>query len=123
MSRAMLGTLLVTIACITASAENYLLNGGQESTNEYQLIQKIEPTPETVTVNLSFVEPINFSSPTYQQEISNFAINAGLAPMEILKTQDEHGNTIHKYSWEKPPRAFEISLTFTAKAKAMSHSH
>ncbi len=62
------------LLCNQLPAENYLLNGGQNSTIKYQLIQQITPTPETVTIHLSFVEPQNFSSATYTQKINDFSL-------------------------------------------------
>ena len=96
-------------------AENYLLKGSQKSLINYQLIQKIEPTAETVTLNLSFVEPASFTSPTYKQEVSAFKIVPGLDPDQISQTVDEHGNKIHTYTWEKPKQSFELRLSFSAR--------
>jgi transglutaminase-like putative cysteine protease len=97
------------------SAENYLLNGGQESEIRYKLVQKIVPTAETVTLNLSFVQPQDFKSHTYNQTIRDFLINPQLAPQNITQSQDKLGNKIIKYTWEKPRRAFDIVVTFVAK--------
>lgn len=108
--------ILILFLLVTVSrAENYQLKGSQKSLIKYQLVQKIEPTPETVTVNLSFVEPSSFSSPTYNQEISGFKIVPGLAPDQSSESVDEHGNRIYKYSWEKPKQPFEVRLSFSAR--------
>jgi hypothetical protein len=96
------------------SAENYLLNGGQKSEIHYKLIQKIVPTAETVTLNLSFVEPQNFKSQTYSQTISNFSINPQLVPQNVSQRRDKLGNNIIKYTWEKPRKAFDVIITFSA---------
>ena len=54
--------------------ENYLLNGGQSSTIKYKMIQKVEPQNGILTVDLSYVIPESFTSPTYNQQINNFNI-------------------------------------------------
>jgi hypothetical protein len=76
------------------NAENYLLNGGQESTIKYKLTQQVKPTPATVTVDLSFVMVKSYESSTYNQKINNFNITFSEQPSKADKQIDNHGNEI-----------------------------
>jgi len=110
--------IFISVLLITSLySENYLLNGGQESLIKYRMVQKIEPTSETVTVNLSFVEPQSFSSATYSQLISGFGITTNLPPQKTKQWRDVHGNAITKYTWEKPKKTFEIEVSYMAVNK------
>ncbi len=75
-------------------SENYLLNGGQESTISYRLYQKIIPTKETVTLNLSYVQPGSFQSVTYRQKISKLNIRFTEEPEKKKQWTDKRGNRI-----------------------------
>ena len=64
--------LLVILLLVTSGyAENYLLNGGQESRINYKMIQTVEPKPAIHTLYLSYVIPATYNSPTYNQTITN----------------------------------------------------
>jgi hypothetical protein len=95
-------------------AENYLLNGGQTSKIEYKLIQQIDPTPETVTVDLTFVIPQSFQSVTYNQEINTLSINFTQNPGTKNEWLDAHGNKVVKFSWSNPRSSFQAEITFTS---------
>ena len=95
-------------------AENYLLNGGQKSTIKYKLRQNIEPTPETVTVNISFVIPQSFSSPTYNQAIENVKISFSKNPDDTKEITDEHQNRIMQYTWKQPTNPFHAEIALNA---------
>ena len=78
--------LLITLS---AQAENYLINGGQESSIKYTLAQHIEPAGETKTLKLSFVVPESFNSPTYKQRIENFQLNFSPDPSKQKEEEDQ----------------------------------
>jgi transglutaminase-like putative cysteine protease len=103
-------------------AENYLLNGGQKSTINYKLRQNIEPTHETVTVNISFVIPQNFASPTFNQEINNLKISFSKNPDDTKEWTDEHNNRIAQYTWNQPKTAFHAEIAFSASNWIELHS-
>jgi hypothetical protein len=107
-------TLLICIVANPLIAENYLLNGGQKSTIKYKLQQNIEPTSETVTVNISFVIPQSFSSPTYNQVIKDVNILFSKNPDETKELTDEHNNRIAQYTWNNPKKPFHAEISFTA---------
>ena len=95
--------------------ENYLLNGGQESTIRYRLYQKIIPTTETVTLNLSYVLPGSFRSVTYSQQISSLNIRFTREPEKKRQWTDKRGNRIVDYAWINPREPFEAEITFEAQ--------
>ena len=64
----------------TVRAENYLINGGQTSTIKYELTQNVVPNNGTETLKLSFVVPVSFKSPTYNQIISNYSLTFNPPP-------------------------------------------
>jgi hypothetical protein len=112
-------TAIIVIVFSSASAENYLLNGGQDSKIKYKLIQKIEPTSETVTVDLTFVIPQSFNSPTYNQQIENFKASFTLDPSNTKNWTDKRGNKIVKYSWTKPRTVFNAEISFVSTNKVI----
>ncbi len=116
MSRSLIESIsiCIIILILPCRGENYLLNGGQSSKINYQLIQKIQPTAKTVTVDLTFVEPQSFRSATFMQEIQGFRISTTLEPLKKDSWTDAHGNKITKYSWSKPERIFEVEINLTA---------
>jgi transglutaminase-like putative cysteine protease len=106
--------LLVSITFLLSNllAENYLLNGGQQSRIKYVLVQQIEPTPQTVTVDLTYVIPQSFQSPTFNQEISELKFTFTLDPAKKDETVDPYGNKIVKYSWLNPRTSFQAGVEF-----------
>jgi transglutaminase superfamily protein len=106
--------ILVLLFTATGFCENYLLNGGQSSTIKYKMTQKVEPQNGIVTVNLSYVIPQSFDSPTYNQQIKNFDITFNINPADKKEWIDQKGNKIVKYSWNAPSSAIDIILSFEA---------
>ena len=96
------------------SAENYLINGGQETQLTYKMVQKVEPAQGTQRLVLSYVVPENFSSPTYKQSISAINLNFSTAPTSREEKIDRRGNRIIRATWEKPKLVIESVLSFTA---------
>jgi len=96
-------------------ADSYLLNGGQESVIAYEMVQKIFPDPGTKTVTVTCVVPQDFSSPTYNQKISNFSIKPSIQPASVEQLQDERGNSIRKFVWKPPFQPFDITISCKAE--------
>jgi len=70
-------SLLCLFTCLffmlpPCEAENYLINGGQESQIDYKMEQRVQPAPATRKLILNYVVPENFQSPTYNQKIQKF---------------------------------------------------
>ena len=97
-----------------AQAENYLLNGGQESTISYQMVQSIETTPSTRKLVLTYVEPASFSSPTYNQQIKNLDITFSPKPDQRKQQTDPRGNALVEAVWNQPPQAVTTTISLTA---------
>jgi hypothetical protein len=103
--------LLITL---TARAENYLINGGQESKINYTLTQHIEPAGETKSLKLSFVVPELFDSPTYKQRIENFQLNFSPDPSKRKEEQDQRGNRIIRVEWNDPSQPVDAVMSFSS---------
>ncbi|MDW7679010.1 MAG: transglutaminase-like domain-containing protein [bacterium] len=110
-----LGLLLVA----NAYAENYLLNGGQESRIDYKMIQTVEPKPEMHTLYLSYVIPETYNSPTYNQTISNINFEYFPRPDGKEEFVDQRGNKVIKLSWEKPRSTIKTVISLTAHNKTL----
>ena len=82
--------LLIFLVISTGFCENYLLNGGQSSLIKYKMIQKVEPQDGILTINLSYVIPETFESPTYNQQITNFNISFNIEPDNKNEWMDNH---------------------------------
>ena len=95
-------------------AENYLLNGGQNSKINYHLSQQITPTPQTISIDLIFVIPQTFNSPTYKQKIEDLNFSFTMDPEKSEQWIDKDGNKLVKYSWAKPIRSFNANISFTS---------
>lgn len=103
------------LAALPAAAENYLLNGGQESVINYRMSQSVTPAASTRKLVLSFVEPASYSSPTYNQKVEGFDLSFSSRPDSREKTRDDHGNTIIKATWNNPPERLTSTAALSVK--------
>lgn len=103
----------------TAGAENYLINGGQTSTIKYELTQNVVPTNGTELLKLSFVVPVSFSSPTYNQTISGYSLNFNPPPSNQTEETDKRGNKVVRVEWKNPRQPIDVSMVFTASNKTI----
>jgi hypothetical protein len=99
---------------LSAQAENYLINGGQESSIKYTLAQHIEPAGKTKTLKLSFVVPESFDSPTYKQRVENFQLRFSPDPSKQKEEEDQRGNRIIRVQWNNPSRPVDAVMSFTS---------
>ncbi len=107
---------LFVLALVTlGAAENYLINGGQESQIIYRMVQKVEPAPGTQKLILSFVIPETFSSPTYNQTISSFQIDFTVPPSTREENTDDRGNKILRVTWNRPSRPVESIIQMVSR--------
>lgn len=106
---------IVLPPAMTAHAENYLLNGGQDSTIAYQMVQSITPSPDTRKLFLSYVNPASFASPTYNQTVEAADISFSVKPDSRTTRTDENGNTIVEATWENPAQPIAATISFTVK--------
>lgn len=103
----------------TLIAENYLINGGQESRILYQLTQRLEPAGKTKTLKLGFVVPVSFQSPTYNQQIDDFSLNFKPQPSKRNEEKDKRGNQIIQVTWNDPREPVDVTMQFTAVNKTI----
>lgn len=106
--------LILLLISTIALAENYLINGGQEARFDYTLKQKVVPPPQTSKLILSFVVPQSFSSPTFNQKISNFDLTFSTKPKKQKTETDKRGNTVITAEW-KNPHTIQSTITLTAQ--------
>lgn len=106
--------LLVLLAPWRLAADNYLLNGGQESRIKYRLQQRVEPMAGMNALVLSFVMPVNFSSVTYNQRISDLDIVFDPQPARRERSVDPRGNEILRVAWQNPRSPVVATISFTA---------
>ncbi len=96
-------------------AENYLINGGQESQINYLMVQKIEPARGTKKLLMSYVVPTSFGSPTYQQRISKYNIIFSERPNSRRDYIDDRGNKIVRVVWNRPRKPIETTISIQAQ--------
>ena len=108
--------VLIFVMAGMATAENYLINGGQESSINYQMVQKVVPASGTKKLKLSYVVPVSFTSPTYNQRISRFNVNFSVQPNERKESVDKRGNKIILVEWDNPSMSTPINTTIDITA-------
>ncbi len=99
---------------IAAYAENYLINGGQETRIDYQMIQKVEPNPAINKLYLTYVKPVTYQSPTYNQQITNLKFNFIPQPNDQEEYTDKRGNQVIKVMWNNPRSTIKTEISLTA---------
>ncbi|MEJ2627876.1 MAG: transglutaminase-like domain-containing protein [bacterium] len=95
---------------VSVSAENYLINGGQKSKINYQLLQTLEPAAGIKVLKMNLVVPQSFSSPTYNQKIEDMQIDIDIQPDKRKESEDKRGNTIIELQWKKPASVIHITM-------------
>ncbi len=105
--------LLCSLGAI--QAENYLINGGQQSQINYQMEQHVAPAPGTQKLILSYVVPVTFASPTFNQKVSQFRIDFSQNPSNREDDVDKHGNKIVRLTWNRPSGMITSKITLTTQ--------
>jgi len=100
---------------VAANGENYLINGGQESQINYQMVQKVAPVAGTQRLALSYVIPESFTSPTFSQNLASFTIDFSIPPSTRDESVDKRGNRILKAVWNRPSGEIVATLQLTAR--------
>ncbi|MGH7495258.1 MAG: transglutaminase domain-containing protein [bacterium] len=96
------------------SAENYTLAGSQKSRINYALTQRLVPLPGTKSLIISTVVPVSFTSPTYNQEVSNLKLNFSPQPTRQEEKLDTRGNKVITAVWSNPSGTVKTSVLLTA---------
>ncbi|MFC1858619.1 transglutaminase family protein, partial [Thermodesulfobacteriota bacterium] len=112
--RALLFIFLAFLSAVPAFAENYLLNGGQESQINYQMVQNVRPTPGTRSLMLSYVLPASFDSPTFRQKITDISLRFHPVPSDRIDRIDQRGNKVVEVTWKPPLEPVETTIRLTA---------
>ncbi len=108
-----LGALLL-MAPATALAVNTIVTGDMGSDFNYELRQQITGARGTKNMELRFVLPQSFSSPTYDQQIDKLSIDFSQDPSRRIETRDKRGNRIVKASWKRPADTVTATIRFKA---------
>ena len=103
--------ILLSLPCY---AENYLLNGGQNSRIDYTMEQRVVPSAGTQRLILSYVIPESFNSPTYNQQITGFNLQFSQQPADRDESTDKRGNKIIRATWQKPNGQITAKISLTA---------
>ncbi|MCI0514114.1 hypothetical protein L0128_12935 [candidate division KSB1 bacterium] len=119
MNRHLLVIVLTLFLASTLYGENYLLNGGQTSRIQYKMVQTVEPNPAIQTLNLSYVIPATYKSPTYNQTIVNSNFDFSPPPQNREEFIDQRGNKVIKVSWQKPTSTIRSVISLLADNKTM----
>ena len=115
MKRVLAVSFLVLMA-VPGFAENYLLNGGQASEINYQMVQKVQLLSNIRKLVLSYVVPESFDSPTYRQKITELDFSFSPSPSKREDKTDHRGNKVIEVTWNAPLAA----VTTTISLKAMN---
>lgn len=94
--------------------ENYTLAGSQKSRINYTLTQRLVPLPGTKALFISTVVPASFTSPTYNQEISNLRLDFSPPPTRQEEKLDARGNKVITAIWSNPAGTVKASVALTA---------
>jgi transglutaminase-like putative cysteine protease len=111
--------LLLLLLPSLGHSENYLLNGGQESRIQYKMEQKVEPNPAIKTLYLSFVIPVSYQSPTYNQKIVEVNLDYSPRPDNREEFVDCRGNKVVKVSWNRPSSTISTIVSLLADNKTI----
>jgi hypothetical protein len=106
---------LVFFMASPSMAENYLLNGGQESRIKYQMVQQIYPSSNIRKLVLNYVHPGSFNSPTYNQEITDLKFSFSPPPGKRSEITDKRGNKVIEVVWEAPFQPITATTSLTAQ--------
>ncbi len=96
-------------------AENYVVVGHMGSQIRYQLQQRVIRGAGTERVELSFVIPQSFDSPTYHQEVQDFQLDLSPEPRKKEQSRDKRGNQVITAIWKRPPQEITTKISFNAR--------
>jgi hypothetical protein len=108
----MVAVIMLVAAHGPALAENITVNGDMGSKIHFELEKKVTTVPGLQKLTLSFVVPETFTSPTYKQDVSGFNLKFTPAPLNETSRTDGRGNRVITASWQKPPEAVDVHLSF-----------
>ena len=110
----MIIVLILFWSCLSL-AENYVLVGQMGSEIRYELQQRITGALDAQKLELRFVIPQTFESPTYRQEVHDFQLKLSPQPGEKEESRDERGNKIITAIWKQPRQEIATTVSFKAR--------
>lgn len=88
--------------CWTGNAQEIFISGIQESLIEYTLEQTVEVPTGLHELMISLVEPANFQSRTYQQEVQELSFHVVPHPDKEEQSVDKNNNRVRFFYWNRP---------------------
>ncbi|MFH1985016.1 MAG: transglutaminase-like domain-containing protein [Pseudomonadota bacterium] len=110
-------TMILLLVPVVAPAANYEVSGGMNSGIRYTLQQQITGAAGLKNLELRFVMPETYNSPTYGMDASDIRLVFTPPPAKETRETDQRGNIVVSAVWEQPPDRAEARLTFTAATR------
>jgi len=92
-----------------------VISGYQKSQINYLLEQTIEPFAGIEELQVSFVVPQDYLSPTYVQRVEKLNFKFSLEPDNREIKTDNRGNLVHEYTWNRPGKVINCQISLQAK--------
>ncbi|MBD3165542.1 hypothetical protein GF324_03005 [bacterium] len=109
---------LLLFQAFSSSAAEIVLEGTQASRVKIVMREIVDPFPGMKTLELRFVEPKSFESPTYRQKIDALRFEFDPAPASRIQEIDDTGNRVHIVHWSSVDSPVRASLTYEAEVQA-----
>jgi transglutaminase-like putative cysteine protease len=87
---------------VTVFAQEIFISGTQQSVIEYTLEQTVEVPAGLHELTISFVEPADFNSKTYQQEVQELSFKFTPDPDKEDLIVDKNSNRVRMVYWNNP---------------------
>ena len=97
------------------SSQEIVISGWQESDIEYTLEQTIYVPDGITQISVSLVEPKNFTSLTYHQEVINSTVKLNPEPPRKERETDKIGNSVNRFHWDDPPDIIKFSAVLKTR--------
>jgi transglutaminase-like putative cysteine protease len=88
--------------------QEIFISGTQQSVIEYTLEQTVEVPDGLHELMISFVEPADFNSKTYQQEVQELSFKFIPNPDKEDQTLDKNNNRVRMYYWNEPQKEIKF---------------
>jgi len=87
---------------LTGNAQEIFISGTQQSLIEYTLEQTVEVPAGLHELMISLVEPANFQSRTYRQEVQELSFHVVPDPDKEEQNVDKNNNRVRLFYWNRP---------------------
>lgn len=106
--------LILLCSTALAQAGTMLLRGDMDSLINFEIEKTIQAADASRTFYLSFVVPKSYTSPTFSQVVTDFALTFTPAPASRITRTDKRGNEVVEARWDTPPHTIRARITFNA---------